>query len=74
MLKHVSLRMISWYQSNGGSEFFFNIECNYEPSCSEYTRQCILKYGVIKGWMMGCQRIKRCSHTDLVEKIVDDVP
>jgi len=52
----------------------FNIECNFEPTCSEYTKQCILKYGAIKGWKLGLSRIKRCNHPDLVEKIHDEIP
>jgi len=52
----------------------FNIECNFEPTCSEYTKQCILKYGAIKGWKLGISRINRCNHPDLVEKIHDEIP
>lgn len=34
--------------------------CRYEPSCSEYTRQAIERYGVGKGVWMGVKRISRC--------------
>jgi putative membrane protein insertion efficiency factor len=34
--------------------------CRYEPSCSEYTRQAIEKYGVGRGAWMGMKRIGRC--------------
>jgi putative component of membrane protein insertase Oxa1/YidC/SpoIIIJ protein YidD len=34
--------------------------CKYEISCSEYTKQQILKYGVIKGSAMGVRRILSC--------------
>nr|WP_276203176.1 membrane protein insertion efficiency factor YidD [Photobacterium aquae] len=66
--------MIRFYQSKGGSKVLFNIECNFEPSCSEYTKQCIIKYGAIKGWRLGLARIRRCNQPDLVEKIRDEVP
>ena len=36
------------------------VECKYYPTCSEYTRQAILKYGVIKGGWLGIKRICRC--------------
>lgn len=34
--------------------------CRFEPSCSEYTRQAIVKYGFVKGTAMGTWRICRC--------------
>ena len=34
--------------------------CLFQPSCSEYTKQCIIKYGVIRGVHKGYKRIKRC--------------
>ncbi|TKB52005.1 membrane protein insertion efficiency factor YidD [Ferrimonas aestuarii] len=74
MLQSLSLRLIRRYQASGGSKRLLNIECNFEPSCSEYTKQCIEKYGAIKGWRLGLARIKRCNQPDLVDKIIDEVP
>ena len=34
--------------------------CRFEPSCSEYARQAVLKYGVLKGTWLGLRRIVRC--------------
>ncbi len=34
--------------------------CRFRPSCSEYTRQAIVKYGFLKGSAMGAWRICRC--------------
>lgn len=34
--------------------------CRFTPTCSEYTRQAILKYGVLKGVWLGMRRIVRC--------------
>lgn len=31
--------------------------CSLEPSCSEYTKQAIEKYGLSKGTLMGLERI-----------------
>lgn len=35
--------------------------CIYTPSCSEYTRQAVEKYGVVKGCLLGGWRILRCN-------------
>ncbi|MDD2753276.1 MAG: membrane protein insertion efficiency factor YidD [Candidatus Portnoybacteria bacterium] len=34
--------------------------CRFYPSCSEYTKQAVGKYGVIKGILKGLFRIKHC--------------
>ena len=35
--------------------------CKYYPSCSEYTKQAIVKYGAIKGVFLGIFRLLRCN-------------
>jgi len=34
--------------------------CRFTPSCSEYTKQAIIKYGAVRGIYMGIRRIMRC--------------
>lgn len=34
--------------------------CRYYPSCSEYTRQALLKYGPLKGGWLALKRLLRC--------------
>ena len=48
--KHISI----WLESK-------NINCKYYPTCSEYTKQAIEKYGSIKGTFIGLKRILRCN-------------
>lgn len=35
--------------------------CRYYPSCSEYTKLSVEKYGVFRGFWMGGYRILRCN-------------
>ena len=34
--------------------------CRFYPTCSEYTKQAIEKYGFLKGSWLGIKRISRC--------------
>ena len=34
--------------------------CRFYPSCSEYTRQAIERYGVAQGAWLGAKRLARC--------------
>ena len=38
-----------------------NIHCKFNPTCSEYTKQAVEKYGVIKGGAKGIIRILKCN-------------
>ena len=38
-----------------------NIHCKFYPTCSEYTKQAVEKYGVIKGGTKGIIRILKCN-------------
>jgi len=35
--------------------------CRFEPSCSEYARDAIAKYGIVRGGIMAIWRIARCN-------------
>jgi putative membrane protein insertion efficiency factor len=34
--------------------------CRFEPTCSEYTRQAIERYGIARGMLMGFLRLMKC--------------
>lgn len=39
---------------------WFGQQCRFTPTCSEYTRQAILKHGALKGAWLGLKRVGRC--------------
>ena len=61
-MKKILVFFINWYQKNISSWLESkNIKCKYYPTCSEYTKQAITKYGAIKGICLGVFRIIRCN-------------
>ena len=38
----------------------FPPNCRFVPSCSEYARQAVQKYGVCRGLWLGLRRLLRC--------------
>lgn len=57
MIKKIILFLIKIYQFI--SKYTPSV-CRFYPTCSEYTKQAIIKYGVLKGGMLGIKRIMRC--------------
>ena len=39
----------------------YGIKCKYFPTCSEYARQAITKYGAIRGVFLSFKRILKCN-------------
>ena len=39
---------------------FLVSRCRYLPTCSEYAAEAIIKYGAIRGMIMGLKRILKC--------------
>lgn len=45
--------------------------CRHYPTCSEYTKQSLLKFGLIKGGWLGAKRVARCN--PWAEPAVDNI-
>lgn len=73
MLKPLLIRSIQWYQQRGGG-MRYRVDCNFTPTCSEYTKQAIIKFGAFKGMSLAIKRIKRCNCPDQLHPIADPVP
>jgi putative component of membrane protein insertase Oxa1/YidC/SpoIIIJ protein YidD len=39
-------------------------ECPMYPSCSEYSRQAVTRFGFAKGWVMSMDRLMRCGRDE----------
>ena len=59
MFKKIGIGLIIFYQKHISPLLGHN--CKYYPSCSEYTKQAIEKYGLIIGIFKGFLRILRCN-------------
>mgnify|MGYP003781686283 CR=1 FL=1 len=61
--KQFGIKLISTYQKSV-SPFLSKtglIHCKYEVTCSEYTKQMIVHYGLLKGSLIGFKRILSCK-------------
>ena len=57
-MKRVFLALISFYQKHISP--LTPPSCRYTPTCSEYARQAITKYGAAKGGYLALRRLLRC--------------
>jgi len=58
-MKKIMLAMIRFYQIYLSP--LKSTKCPYTPTCSEYGRQAIEKYGALKGGLLALWRILRCN-------------
>lgn len=69
MIKKIILFLIKCYQKISA---YTPPRCRFYPTCSEYTRQAIEKYGIVKGGILSVKRIVKCH--PLNEGGYDPVP
>jgi len=57
------LRHIENYQTNISPKIQekYGDVCRFEPSCSEYAKQAVEKYGSVKGTLMATKRLAKCN-------------
>jgi len=58
LLKNFILLLIKMYQL--AISPFLPMACRHMPSCSQYSREAIERFGVRKGMWLGAKRICRC--------------
>ena len=74
VLARLAVGLIEGYQRRGGGARLLGVACNFTPSCSEYTRQAILRFGFRRGVVLGWRRLRRCNRRDQLETMADPVP
>ena len=57
-MKYIVIYIIKIYQLTLG--LYVRGACKFSPTCSEYMKQAVLKYGAIKGMWMGTRRLIKC--------------
>ena len=56
-MKKIAIKMIELYQA---TPLHSHSMCRFIPTCSEYTKIKINKYGFVKGTLLGIKRIIKC--------------
>lgn len=57
-MKYIIINIIKLYQLTIG--LYMSGSCRFSPTCSEYMKLAILKYGTIKGVRLGFFRLIKC--------------
>lgn len=64
-MRTIIVQLINFYQKfvsldTGVFAIRKGTTCVFYPTCSEYTKEAVIKYGTIRGVFMGVKRIIRC--------------
>ena len=57
-MKKIAILLIELYQKKISK--YTKRNCRFYPTCSEYSKQAILKYGFLKGSFLSIKRISKC--------------
>jgi putative membrane protein insertion efficiency factor len=60
MLSSLAIKIISAYQGIK-QKLGLSSPCRYSPTCGQYSKEAINKYGILKGVLLGAGRILRCN-------------
>jgi len=62
MIKKLIVKLIEFYQIliSPILSYCFGVRCRFYPSCSNYAKEAILKFGILKGGFLALKRFLRC--------------
>ncbi len=74
-MKQTIIHLLSLYKKTFSKVFVLILGngCRYTPTCSEYSKDAIASYGIIKGTILSLKRIARC-HPFAKDAYFDPVP
>jgi putative membrane protein insertion efficiency factor len=58
LTRNLLLGLLRFYQ--WGVSPMLPSACRFQPTCSEYMRQAVLRHGLLRGVWMGLKRLGRC--------------
>ncbi|MGI6215248.1 MAG: membrane protein insertion efficiency factor YidD [Christensenellales bacterium] len=59
MMRSLLLKLISFYQKSISP--YLPDSCRFIPTCSEYMREAVIRFGAAKGLWLGIKRLLRCN-------------
>lgn len=67
MIKKILIKIINLYQKTISPDhgainlgFFTKPTCRFSPTCSQYTKESIKKFGAVNGIILGIKRLTKC--------------
>lgn len=60
LLSKFGVKTVMFYQKCISPFIGGRAACRFTPTCSEYTKQAILKHGFVRGCWLGLKRISKC--------------
>ena len=60
-LQQTAIKVVNLYQRAISPLIGGRAACRFTPTCSQYTKDAIVKYGVVQGTWLGLKRVCRCN-------------
>ena len=55
--------LVEFYQAGISPRLRSYITCRYEPTCSEYSKQVVERFGILEGLALSWRRLNSCQRT-----------
>jgi len=59
----VYVGLVEFYQADISPRLRPYITCRYEPTCSEYSKQAVTRFGILDGLALSWRRLNSCQRT-----------